>query len=589
MGKGNRVRLEKAQQAAANQSVFTAKKQKKVAPAWVSTLVVVLVIALLLSCVALTIVSDGGYVLRWTTVAESEHYKVTGTMLSYYFYQSYSYFLSQFGTMASYIGLDTNKSLKDQVSTYGEEEGTTWFDYFMEPAIEDVKSMLVYCEEAHKRGIKLEDEDRAIVDSALEALEAQASEYGYTVSGFIAAMYGTGVKKSDVRAALELSQLAVKCQEQIVDEITLSVTDEDINVYYEANAVDFQTAGVLSYTFTATLGDDAEAFAQKKAEVKKHADELAACKTVDEYKQYVLDYVAEKNYATLYDKEVESLDPALLPDEAAIAARRQEIIEKAMANALKGEGAEEIKTEDKVEALFNEIEVDLTETLANVAAGMYNERFTVAADAEDEASLWIAEAARAAGDTKIIEVDETLAADDAEDEEASDDKEDAKEYTATVYMIAEPMHRDETPVRNVGHILFKPATYENSAKAKAKAEEVLDQFLAGDKTREAFEKLAQQHTEDSSVFYDNVAPGQMVAPFENWLFDEARKDGDTGIVETSYGHHIMYYLGEEADMPAWKYSVQSTIVNEKAEKWFTDNETTFEITIYEAKANKVNA
>lgn len=588
MGKGNRVRLEKAQQAAANQSVFTAKKQKKAAPAWVSTLVVVLVIALLLSCVALTIVSDGGYVLRWTTVAESEHYKVTGTMLSYYFYQSYSYFLSQFGTMASYIGLDTNKSLKDQLSTYGEEEGTTWFDYFMDPAIEDVKSMLVYCEEAYKRGIKLEDKDMAIVDSAIEALEEQAVEYGYTVSGFISAMYGTGVKKSDVRAALELSQLAVKCQEQIIDEITLSVTDEDINVYYDANAIDFQTAGVLSYTFTATLGDNVGEFAKEKAEAKQFADELAACKTVEEYKQYVLDYVADKNYTKLYDKEVESIDPALLPDEAALAARRQEIIEKAMATALKGEGAEEIDTEDKVEAMFNNIEVDLTETLANTASSIYNERFTVTADAEDEASLWIADAARAAGDTKIVEVDETLASDE-EDEEASDDKEETKEYSVTVYMIAEPMHRDETPVRNVGHILFKPATYSNSAKAKAKAEEVLEQFLAGDKTREAFEALAQQYTEDSSVFYDNVSPGQMVAPFENWLFDEARKDGDTGIVETSYGHHIMYYLGEEADMPAWKYAVQSTLVNEKAEKWFTDNETTFDITIYEAKANKVNA
>ncbi len=589
MGKGNRVRLEKAQQAAENQSVFTAKKQKKAAPAWVSTLIVVLVIALLLSCVALTIVSDGGYVLRWTTVAESEHYKVTGTMLSYYFYQNYSYFLSQFGTMASYIGLDTSKSLKDQVSTYGEEEGTTWFDYFMEPAIEDVKTMLIYCEEAHKRGIKLEDEDKAIVDAALEALEAQAGEYGYTVSGFIAAMYGTGVKKSDVRAALELSQLATKCQEQIIDEITLSVTDEDINVYYEANAVEFQTAGILSYTFTATLGDDAEEFAKKKAEAKNHADELAACKTAEEYKQYVLEYMAEKNYSTLYDKEVESLDPALLPDEDAIAARRQEIIDKAIANALKGEGAEEIKTEDKAEALFNEIEVKLTETLANAASGMYNSKFTVSADAKDELSLWVIEAARAVGDTKIVEVDETLATDDAEDEKASGDKEENKEYTATVYMVTEPMHRDETPVRHVGHILFKPSTYENSAKAKAKAEEVLDQFLAGEKTREAFENLAKQNTEDSSVFYDNVVPGQMVEKFENWLFDEARKDGDTGIVETSYGHHIMYYLGEDADMPAWKYVVQSTMVNEQAEKWFTDNETTFQITVNEAKANKINA
>lgn len=585
MGKGNRVRLEKARNAAENQSVFTAKKQKKAAPAWVSTLVVVLVIALLLSCVALTIVSDNGYVLRWTTVAESEHYKVTGTMLSYFFYQNYSYFLNTYGSMASYLGLDTSKSLKDQASMYSEDGSSTWFDYFMSPAVEDIKTMLIYCEEAYKRGIKLDDEDNAIIDEAIAALETQAGEYGYTVAGFISAMYGTGVKKADVRAALELSQLATKCQSQIIDDITLSISEDDINVYYEANALEFQSASILSYTFTATLGDDAEAFAKEKVETKKLADELAACKTAEEFEQYVINYVAGDKYDSLYDKESESIDPALLPDEATLAARRQEIIEKALANAKIGEGADEITTDDKVEAMFNDIEVDLTEALITTSANLANDRFTVEEGTEDEASLWIADTARAAGDTKVFEVDDTLAVDD---EEETDDEEDVKQYNATVYMIVEPMKRDETIARNVGHILFRASTYESGAKAKAKAEEILDQFLAGETTREAFEALGEQYTEDSSVFYEKVIPGQMVATFEEWLFDETRKEGDTGIVETSYGHHIMYYLGE-ADMPAWKVAVQSTMVNEQAEKWFTDNETTYEITVNDAAVNKINA
>ena len=36
----------------------------------------------------------------------------------------------------------------------------------------------------------------------------------------------------------------------------------------------------------------------------------------------------------------------------------------------------------------------------------------------------------------------------------------------------------------------------------------------------------------------------MVDAFENWCFDANRNPGDTGIVETTYGYHVMYFQGE---------------------------------------------
>lgn len=580
MGKGNRVRLNKAQQAAENQSVFNAKKQKKQAPAWVSTLVVVLVIALLLACVALTVVSDGGYTLRWTTIAESENYTVTGTMLSYFFYQNYSSFLNQYGSVASYLGLNTNLSLKDQTSMYGEEEGTTWFEYFMEPAVEQVKTMLVYCEEANKRGIVLDDEDYALIDEALEALREQAAEYGYTENGFISTMYGVGVKKSDVRAALELSQLATKCQTQVTEDITAAISDEQMTVYYNENAGQFMSAGVLSHTFSATEGDDAAAYETAKKDAKADADKLAAVKTAEDFKKFVLEYEAENSYDSIYDEQSEDIDPALLPDEAALETRRQEIIKAAVANALEDKGAEETKSEDKVEVMFSEIAVELTEELVATANGLLNDSFQWTDDEEDKAGLWISDEARNAFDATVIE---------NEGKSDADDEDSKSYYTATVYMVTEPMHRDETLSRNVGHILFTSTTYETSAKAEAKAEEVLAQFKAGTVSREAFEELAKEYTEDSGVFYDKVIPGQMVVEFEDWLFDAERKEGDTGVVSTQYGYHIMYYLGENADMPAWKVAVQATMVNEQMEEWFTQCEEAVGITFNEDKVNKINA
>ena len=35
----------------------------------------------------------------------------------------------------------------------------------------------------------------------------------------------------------------------------------------------------------------------------------------------------------------------------------------------------------------------------------------------------------------------------------------------------------------------------------------------------------------------------MVTEFNNWIFDDARKAGDVEIVKTSYGYHIMYFVG----------------------------------------------
>ena len=37
----------------------------------------------------------------------------------------------------------------------------------------------------------------------------------------------------------------------------------------------------------------------------------------------------------------------------------------------------------------------------------------------------------------------------------------------------------------------------------------------------------------------------MVTEFNDWCFDESRKPGDHGIVETSYGYHLMYFVENE--------------------------------------------
>ena len=107
--------------------------------------------------------------------------------------------------------------------------------------------------------------------------------------------------------------------------------------------------------------------------------------------------------------------------------------------------------------------------------------------------------------------------------------------------------------------------------AKAEAEKILSDWKAGEATEESFGEMAAQLSDDGASdhgLYEDVYKGKMTTNFENWCFDAARKAGDTGIVETPYGYHVMYFVGEDA--PYWQVQVKSAMVNEDYAAWLEE-------------------
>ena len=103
------------------------------------------------------------------------------------------------------------------------------------------------------------------------------------------------------------------------------------------------------------------------------------------------------------------------------------------------------------------------------------------------------------------------------------------------------------------------------ADAEAKAKEILSQYLAGDKTEDSFATLANENSQDpgsntNGGLYTGVSQGQMVEAFDAWCFDDGRQVGDTDIVKTSYGYHVMLYCGSAT---VWQDQVKSDILTEK--------------------------
>ena len=132
----------------------------------------------------------------------------------------------------------------------------------------------------------------------------------------------------------------------------------------------------------------------------------------------------------------------------------------------------------------------------------------------------------------------------------------ASQYT--VYYLAQKAYRDDTPGRNIRHILFTNTSYADDSAANA----VYAEWEAAGFTEEKFLELNNLYNEDSSItnggLYENVQEGEMVTEFNDWMFDASRKAGDHGIVETTYGWHIMYYVGESA-YAAWQAEALSAL------------------------------
>lgn len=124
--------------------------------------------------------------------------------------------------------------------------------------------------------------------------------------------------------------------------------------------------------------------------------------------------------------------------------------------------------------------------------------------------------------------------------EESGIKKDAGKYVDVRHILIQPKSAE-------GKTTYTPAEWDA---CKASAQAILDQWLAGEATEKTFGELANKYSEDpgSSIkggLYTQVAKGDMVTEFDNWLFDQNRKTGDYDLVKTKFGYHIMYFVGIE--------------------------------------------
>ena len=411
--------------------------------------------------------------------------------------------------------IDFDKKLSQQKTTDPDDEKKeiTWAQYVHDQVLDNIKSTYTYYYEAVKankgKEPKIKDDQQKEIDEAIDNYEETAKNYDFTVSGYLTAAMGKGVTEEVFRKEAKISYIADNYKEELQEELNNKQYDKSEYKKYQKENKDDLVSVDIKY-FECDSEDDAKAF--KKA---LKADGSNFAELASEYSSTDFDKEANKNDVETTYKDLTK--PTL------------QNMNGAIAQAEEHEHSEDEEHEHEYPGLD-----------------------------------WVFSSKRKAGDIKQMS-------------------------TSIVYMIT-PARLSDTKTVTVRHILIKPYKVEKdddgketetdaetpseaSAKewknAKDKANKVLAEYNKGDKTASAFGKLAEKYSKDSNAsdggIYENITPNQMVPTFNAWCFDESRKSGNTAIVKTEYGYHIMYFE-KTNDLTVWEYTAQQALASEDSTK-----------------------
>ena len=501
-----------------------AKKTKRLSIAFV---VIMLAVALTAaSILGVRAVNNSGIIDKNTIAAVTGEHKLSSVQMNYYLgdviRNQYSQWSSMYGeSLSMYMmmsGLNVNQPLNGLV--IDQETGETWADSFVRQAMDKALSDYALYDKAMAEGFKLTEEEESSLKVNIEQMKLYAMYYGYkNPNKYLQAIYGYGstVESYDeyARVSYIASAYYTKNRDALkYDDAAIRAEDnKDLNKYssfsyasYYLSSSTFLTGGTKDDKGTVTYSD-----AEKEAALKK-AEEAAN--------------------SLLSAKDIIDLDTAI----------------KAL----------EINKDNKNAAST----VNTLVMYSDIPASMQS---------------WIADKARENGNITVIP-----------NESTSKDAEGKETKTVNGYYVVMFQERDENlrHLADVRHLLVQfeggttgsdgTKTYSDAekAKAKAEAEKLLQEWKDGAATEESFIELVKKHSDDGSKEEGGLFEGihrdsNYVDSFRNWSVDSARKHGDTEVLLSEYGYHVMFYVGDD-ELTYRDYMISEDLRATDIEKWHSD-------------------
>ena len=460
--------------------------------------------------VVVSMIWNSNVISRSATAVTVDGRKYSAAQVNFYYRNAYLAFMNQWSSVTSYFGLDTSLPLDSQ------EVNDTAAE-FLDLELEEGET-ITWKDHFLNQAL----DQIASVQNGLQA----ASDEGFVFPESVQEEYADGI------ASLEKT----------------------------ARSAGTSVRRYLQATFGAIMSE------------RVYKTELLRLMQFDAYSSAYedsLDYTAEE-IAAAYDEDTQSYDFVAYDAASVNGALEPETDEEGNEIPAAEGAAEEAKKSAKIVADALADGVRDGGTLSELGADIQ----TVSHFSEDKASYescsytsdefadWLFDDARKADDVTVIE-------------------------NGDLYYIVkfERRFRDETKTVDVRHILIEPEDGELEsgaegyqeeqdallAAAKEKADEIYQQWQDGEATEESFAALAEEYSEDAGSkseggLYERVSEGDMVTEFNDWCFDAARQPGDTGIVETTYGYHIMYYVGDD-EFVKWQAQVFDKLKSDAYDEW----------------------
>ena len=486
----------------------------------------------------------------YITVGDHEIQKAE---FDYYYYSSLNSFASTYGSYLSYFGLDTSKPLDQQQYS----DTMTWDDYFQQQAVNQLKNVYALTDEANEKGF--EYDATSDYDDMVSSIQSYAEQQGVSEDEYCKSVFGSDATLEGIKPYVEMSGLASAYYNDVQDNI--EVTDDEINTYYDENKENYDSVDYRVCKIEADMPEE-ETEAETEAQTET---------------------VAESSSETaVTESQTETESETMSAEESEAAAKAEEEAKEAAMAEAKAK-ADDMLSKITDEASFEKVYGDYATDASTDSLNTDKKKSSIS---PTDVANWLFDADRQAGDTTVIEdtannayyvvyfkdryLDHTKTVDVrhiliSADTASTDTAETAETETAAA---------GETETAETESAEAQEQAKEDAkAAAKIKAEQILDDWKNGDATEDSFAELAKTYSDDSGSntnggLYEAVKEGQMVTNFNDWIFDASRKPGDTGIVESDYGYHIIYFVGDNKE--EWYVNIKDTITSNKLNDYMAD-------------------
>ena len=512
---------------------------------------IVLIVAIA-AAVAFFALDSAGVFARTQTAFTIGKDKVSVAEYGYMYYMQYQNTANQAQQSESQYGynmygFDYTKSPEEQDSPYTNEDGTAikWSEQLETNTVEYMQEFYSLYNNAIAEGYKTTEEDQKDIDENIESMRADAAGANSTqenrismsLNSFLKLSYGKGINESFLRKLMEKELIVQRFSEDKQNSFNDKYSDEVVDAEYKKDTTAYDAVDLRVYNFepeelTAKEGESEEALAKRQ-----EAENAKALEKANNLLKEAKDEASFTKAAEVYIHEAEAAEPET--EEAVTTTEEAAPAEDAAAEeAAPAEEAEEEHNHDSATKAYGVAKSSLNSSIS------------------EEAAKWAFDKSRKAGDKKAFANEQGVA------------------YALYVVKTAYPQE-----CVDVRHILFmtvdsstgEALSDEEIAQKKASCDEVFAQWNdAADKTEDYFAELATQYSEDTGSaseggLCDNVLPAQTVDEFDKWIFDDARKEGDVDVIESEYGYHIMYYVGNR-DLN-YRNSIRTSHTQEDYSSW----------------------